>query len=310
MLLLAGFVLVEAHVNAPLLPPRVVLNRVRGASYLSVAMSGIAIFGVFLFLTFYIQQAKGFSPVVSGLSFLPLTVCIITASSTVNIVLLPRNGPRPLVTAGMLLGAAGMVLLAQLTPTSSYATGILPGLCVLGLGFGLIFAPAISSATFDVAPGDVGVASAMVNTMQQVGGSIGTALLSTVAATSTLAYARSHEGALEALSTVHGFTTAFTISAAILAAVRCSRFCSCPADLSPQQRRGLRTTAGHQSGKGSRGSASTNERRCDCRRIKRSRGGRTPGGVRDDAAQGPAGLGIHAGSGRFAGFCQRPPPAA
>lgn len=217
-MLLAAFVQVEQHVDAPLLPLRVLLNRVRGASYLTVALSGISIFGVFLFLAFYVQQVKGFSPIVSGLSFLPLTACILIASTTANIALLPRTGPRPLVTTGMVLGGTAMILLAQLTPTSSYAREILPALCILGVGFGLIFAPAISSATFDVAASDTGVASAMVNTMQQIGGSIGTALLSTVATSSTLAYTQSHPGTPLAVGTVHGFTTAFTVSACIFAA--------------------------------------------------------------------------------------------
>lgn len=216
--LLTGFVLVQQRVADPLLPLRVVLDRVRGTCYLAVGLSAIAIFGVFLFLTFYLQQVKGFTPIVAGLSFLPLTACIVTASTSANIVLMPRTGPRPLVCAGMGLGAAGMFLLARLSVTSSYSVGVLPSLLLLGLGFGLIFAPAISSATYGVALRDTGVASAMVNTMQQVGGSVGTALLSTVAASSAAGFARSHAGAGVAVrSAVHGYTTAFTLSGAIFA---------------------------------------------------------------------------------------------
>jgi len=142
-----------------------------------------------------------------------MTAGIVTASTTSNIVLLPRTGPRPLVATGMTLGAGGMFLFARLTPTSGYAGHVLPSLVVLGLGFGLIFAPAISSATYGVAQRDAGVASAMVNTMQQVGGSIGTALLSTVAAS----FARSHAPSanLAVRSAVHGYTTAFTVSGLI-----------------------------------------------------------------------------------------------
>ncbi|MCW2779485.1 MAG: transporter [Frankiales bacterium] len=217
--LLVAFVLLQQRVAAPLLPLRVVLDRVRGTCYLAVGMSAVAIFGVFLFLAFYLQEVKGFSPIVNGLAFLPLTACIVTASTSSNIVLLPRTGPRPLVTTGMVLGAVGMGLLSRLTPTSGYAAHVLPALMLLGLGFGLIFAPAISSATLGVDRRDAGVASAMVNTMQQVGGSIGTALLSTLAASSTASYARTHEGAnVMVRSAVHGYTTAFTVSSLIFVA--------------------------------------------------------------------------------------------
>jgi len=218
-LLLVAFVLVQQRVTHPLLPLRVVLDPVRGTCYLAVGLSAIAIFGVFLFLTFYLQQVKGFSPIISGVSFLPLTACIVTASTASNILLLPRVGPRPLVTAGMTLGGVGMLLFTRLTPGSGYAANVLPSLLVLGFGFGLIFAPAISSATLGVAPRDAGVASALVNTMQQVGGSIGTALLSTVAATAATRFAHSHGGpGGAARAAVHGYTTAFTVSAAIFLA--------------------------------------------------------------------------------------------
>ncbi len=213
--LLVAFVLVQRRVAAPLLPLRVVTDRVRGTCYAAVGLSAVAIFGVFLFLTFYLQTVHGFSPVVSGLAFLPLTAGIITSSTSSNVLLLPRVGPRPLVGTGMVLGATGMFLLSRLTPTSSYAGGVLPSLVVLGLGFGLIFAPAISSATYGVAPRDAGVASAMVNTMQQVGGSVGTALLSTVAAHAAASYASSGRvsgPAAAVQSAVHGYTTAFTLS--------------------------------------------------------------------------------------------------
>ncbi|MHA3703758.1 MFS transporter [Jatrophihabitans sp. YIM 134969] len=216
VVLLGAFVLVQRRVAHPLLPLRVLASRVRGTSYLAVGLSAIAIFAVFLFLTYYLQQVKDFSPIVTGLSFLPLTAGIVTASTNANIVLLPRFGPRPLVPTGMALGALGMFLLARLSPTSSYAGGVLPSLIVLGLGFGLIFAPAISSATYGVERQDAGVASAMVNTMQQVGGSVGTALLSTLAASSTVRFARTHTRSDEqVLAAVHGYTTAFLLSGSI-----------------------------------------------------------------------------------------------
>lgn len=216
--LLAVFVVVERRVSNPLLPLRIILDRNRGGSYLSVAFSAVAIFGVFLFLTFYLQQIKGFSPIITGVGFLPLTAAIVTASTLSNIKLLPRVGPRPLVVVGMLCGCTGMLLLSRLGVGSAYASGILPALIVLGLGFGFIFAPSINEATARVDPQDAGVASAMVNTMQQVGGSVGTALLSTLAAGATTTYIRAHHAAgtaAVARGAIHGYTVAFETSAVI-----------------------------------------------------------------------------------------------
>ncbi len=217
LLLLAGFVFAERRSSHPLLPLRVILDRTRGGSYVAVGLSGIAIFGVFLFLTYYLQEVKGYSPVTSGLAFLPLIACILLSSNVSSIVTLPRFGPRVLITTGMLLGAAAMSYLAQLTVTSSYLGDILPALLVMGLGFGMIFAPAINTATAGVQRQDSGVASALVNTMQQVGGSIGTALLSTIALTATATYLAAHDtGPLApAIAATHGYTTAFTVSAGV-----------------------------------------------------------------------------------------------
>ena len=217
--LLAAFVAVEARAAHPLLPLRVIADRNRGGSYLALGLSAVSLFGVSLFLTFYLQQTKGFSPVRTGLAFLPLTATVVIAATSANVVLLRRIGPRPLLTLGMLLGAAAMVWLAQLTPTSSYAGHVLPALLVLGLGLGNIFAPAIASATYGVEPQYTGVASAMVNTMQQVGGSIGTAVLSSIFASAVTAYEAHKPPTPQLLSqaTVHGYTVAFWVAAGIFA---------------------------------------------------------------------------------------------
>jgi EmrB/QacA subfamily drug resistance transporter len=219
VVLLSAFVLVESRVEHPLLPLRVVVHRDRGGSYLAVAMSAIAIFAVFLFLTYYLQQNLGLSPMMAGVAFLPMVACIMFSSITANVRLVPRFGARPLVPTGMLMGAAGMLYLTGLGPHASYAGAILPSLLVMGLGFGLIFAPSIATATLGVGQDDAGVASAMVNVSQQVGGSIGTALLSTIAVTATASFATTHVGSpgLAAQAAVHGYTTAFTWSAAIFA---------------------------------------------------------------------------------------------
>jgi len=218
VVVLAGFVLAEQRVSHPLLPLRVVLNRTRGGAYVAVFLSGIAIFGIFLFLTYYMQLIKGDSPFTTGLLFLPLIGCILISSNLSSIVLLPRVGPRALIASGMLLGVIGMIYLSRLTVASSYVSGVLPALLVLGLGFGMIFAPAINTATAGVRREDSGVASALVNTGQQVGGSIGTSALSTIALTATSSYLVAHHtGALApAAAAVHGYTLAFAVAAGVL----------------------------------------------------------------------------------------------
>ncbi len=218
VLLLAGFVVTEQRARHPLLPLRVILDRTRGGSYVAVFISGIAIFGTFLFLTYYLQVVKGESPLTTGLLFLPMIGCILISSNLSSIALLPRLGPRVLIASGMLLGAGGMAYLTQVTVTSGYASGVLPALVILGLGFGMIFAPAINTATFGVARQDSGVASALVNTMQQVGGSIGTSALSTIALTATASYLITHHTSplAPAIAATHGYTVAFAVSAALL----------------------------------------------------------------------------------------------
>ncbi|HEV3169072.1 MAG TPA: MFS transporter [Actinocrinis sp.] len=216
--LLAGFAAAERRVRHPLLPLPVILDRTRGGAYVAVGVAGIAIFGVFLFLTYYLQTVKGYTPVGTGLAFLPMIACILAASNTSSIFLLPRLGPRTLIATGMLLGGGAMAYLTRLTATSGYVSGVLPSLVVMGLGFGMIIAPAINTATAGVRPQDSGVASALVNTMQQVGGSIGTAALSTVALTATARYLAAHptpSRAVAAAAATHGYTLAFGVAAAL-----------------------------------------------------------------------------------------------
>jgi EmrB/QacA subfamily drug resistance transporter len=217
--LLGAFVAVERRVANPLLPLRVVADRNRSAGYLSVAAVGAGLFGVFLFLTYYMQQTLGFSPLTTGLAFLPMMGVLIPVGGIAQTRLLPRFGARPLVTTGMLLSAAAMVMFTGVGVDSRYVADILPGLLVMGLGLGMVFAPAMSTATLGVDPADAGVASALVNTGQQVGGSIGTALLSTLAASAASSFASGSRPSAElvAQAAVHGYTTAFVWSAAIFA---------------------------------------------------------------------------------------------
>jgi EmrB/QacA subfamily drug resistance transporter len=219
VVLLTWFVAIEVRSDQPLLPLRVITDRTRAGSYLALGVSAVSLFGVSLFLTFYLQRTKGFSPIETGLAFLPLSAAIVVVATSVSTVLLRRVGPRPLLTLGMLLGAASLVWLAQLTPSSSYAGHVLPALIVLGVGLGNIFPAGIATATYGVDRQDAGVASAMVNTMQQVGGSIGTALLSSIFASAVTAYAANQPHTPEVLSqaTVHGYTVAFWVAAGIFA---------------------------------------------------------------------------------------------
>ncbi len=216
--LLVAFVLAEQRIAVPLLPLRVVADRSRGVAFASVAVAGLAMFGLFLFLTYYLQSVKGFSPVLSGLAFLPMIFCVMISSNLSNIVTLPRFGPRVVITVGMLLGSGALAYLSRLQVHTSYAVGVLPALIVMGLAMGSVMAPAMNTATAGVQPQDSGVASALVSTMQQVGGSIGTAVLSTIVATVSANYAADHASAgagLAAQAATHGYTVAFAISAGI-----------------------------------------------------------------------------------------------
>ncbi|MCD9144411.1 MFS transporter [Streptomyces albireticuli] len=221
--LLAAFVVVESKVKAPLLPLRVLTERNRAGVYLSLGLAAIAMFGLFLFLTYYLQVVKGYKPVTTGLAFLPMIATMIAGSTQIGARLMTRVAPRWLMGPGFLLAGVGMLLLTQIDLGTSYVTGILPGLVVMGLGMGTAFMPAMSLATHGIQPRDAGVASAMVNTSQQVGGAIGTALLNTIAASATTAYATSHAAGatsvdlLKLQSMVHGYSTAIWWAVGILA---------------------------------------------------------------------------------------------
>jgi EmrB/QacA subfamily drug resistance transporter len=219
--LLALFVLAELRVPHPLLPLRIVLNRLRGGSYLSIGLSAIGMFGIFLFLTYYLEEILRYSPVVTGLAFLPMIGALVLSSTTSSATLMPRFGPRILIPTGLLIAVGGQIMLAtQLSVTTSYASGILPGLVVIGLGLGLVFSSALNTATYGTDPADAGVASAMVNTCQQIGGSIGTALLNTIAASALSSYLVTHGTSpiAAANGAVHSYVVAFWVSASIYAA--------------------------------------------------------------------------------------------
>ena len=217
--LLAAFVAIERRVSSPLLPLRVVMDRNRAAAFISMGLAAVAMFGVFLFLTYYLQVSRGYSPVTTGLAFLPMTLVVMISAVVATTRLRSRVGPRPLIVTGMALGAIGMLMLRGIGLDSSYAGVILPGLVVMGTGLGLVFSTAMNSATLGVEPQDAGVASATVNAAQQVGASLGTALLSTLAASAATSVLAGHRPtpALVAHAAIHGYTTAFTVSAGVFA---------------------------------------------------------------------------------------------
>jgi EmrB/QacA subfamily drug resistance transporter len=247
VLLLVAFVLLQQRVAHPLLPLRVVLDRRRGGAYLAIGLAAIGMFAVFLFLTYYLQQTKGFSPLQSGFAFLPFVAGILTSSTVVVPRLLPKIGPRFLIAAGQLLGMAGLLYLWRLQADSGYAVHVLPALFVMGLGMGLIFASCFNTATSGTRPADAGVASALVNTGQQVGGALGTALLNTFAASATASYVSSHgqSPALLAQAAVAGETRAFLIAAGVFLFGAVLSLLVIPSGPNPVPQRGAQVPAGH-----------------------------------------------------------------
>ncbi len=225
VVLLAAFAAWQTRAAHPLLPLHVVLDRNRSGAYLSMLFVSAGLFGTFLFLTYYLQQTLGYSPLVTGVAFLPLSGAIIVAANLSTIVLMPRIGPRPLVAFGLLAAAGGAVWLAQLGMHTGYATGVVGPILMSGIGMGMVFAPAINAGTFSVAPQDSGVASATLTVGQMLGGSIGTALLNSIFAAAVTAYLTAHlaaarligRQALTGQALVHGYTTAFWWSAGIFA---------------------------------------------------------------------------------------------
>jgi predicted MFS family arabinose efflux permease len=219
VLLLGLFTWIEHRSAHPLLPLRVVTDRNRGASFLSIGIAGAAMFGVFLFLTYYLQETRGYSPVDTGVAFLPMTASILVSAAIGTTKLRARFGPRVLVALGMALGSIGMLILTQLSVDSSYAADILPALLVIGAGVGFVMSTSMNNATLGVREEDAGVASATVSASQQIGGSIGTALLSTLAASAATSFIAGQRptAALVASASVHGYTTGFAWAAGMFA---------------------------------------------------------------------------------------------
>jgi len=225
VVLLVLFAIWQTRARNPLLPPRIVLDRNRGGAYASMLIASSGMFGVFLFLTYYLQQTLAYSPVVTGFAILPIAGGIAVAANLSTIVLMPRLGPKPLVATGMLVAAGAMTWFAQLGPHTVYAAGVLGPLILTGIGLGLVIAPSINTGTFGVAPRDAGVASATVTVGQQLGASIGTSLLNTIFASAVASYLTLHVASVRLIgrqallgqALAHGYDTAFWWVAGIFA---------------------------------------------------------------------------------------------
>jgi EmrB/QacA subfamily drug resistance transporter len=223
VLLLALFAVWIGRAATPLLPPRILLDRTRAGGYLSVFISALCLFAMFFFLTYYLQRTLGYSPIRTGLAFLPNSVTLAIAANMATIVLLPRVGPRVVVSSGLLIAAGAMAWLAQLGAHTSYSSGILGPILLAGFGFGLVFAAAFTAGTFGVEPHDASVASATVSVGQQLGASVGTALLNTLFASAVTSYLATHaapssgSATLNELAQARGYDTAFWWTSGIAA---------------------------------------------------------------------------------------------
>ena len=202
VVLLVSFVLFEAYgTSSPMMPMRIFENRNRGGTYLVMLVVGAAMFGTFFFITFFIQGVREYSALKTGFAFLPLAV-VIGITSQVVARLLPKLGPKPLIVTGTAVMTVALLWLSTVNADSSYAGRVLPGLLAMGLALGLLFVPLTATAVSRIDDTDAGLASALLNVGQQVGGAIGLSVLATVFATSAKNYAGAHESGL--LAAVRG----------------------------------------------------------------------------------------------------------
>ncbi|SDZ54210.1 MFS transporter [Herbiconiux ginsengi] len=227
-ILLVAFVWWQRRAAHPLLPLSIVVDRNRGASFSSVFIAGAGLFGVFLFVTFYLEKSLGYTPIETGVAFLPMIASLVVAAQLSTNLLLPRLGPKLMVPGGMILATVGMLMFTRLTLQSSYAADLLPAFIILGFGIGSIMPASIQTATLGIDGHFAGVGSALVNTSQQVGGSIGTALLNTLAATAAADYVAAHlpvtdqvtaDAAVASYATAYWWGAGFFAFGAVLSAL-------------------------------------------------------------------------------------------
>jgi predicted MFS family arabinose efflux permease len=215
-MILAGFVAHQRTARWPLLPLSILRERNRAAAYINRFTAATGNFTVIFFLTFILQENLHLSPVWAGLGVVPMMIGIIVGSNIAS-VLLPRLGPRGVSVIGLLASAAALWALSRLSPSTTYWSGIPAPLLVFGLGQGVTTSVAVNTATQGLPADHVGAASALVSVMQQLGGSIGTALLSSIAASTTAAYIATYHIHGPAADT-HGYDIAFLATAGIFTA--------------------------------------------------------------------------------------------
>ena len=223
--LLTLFVLIERRATHPLLPLRIILDRNRGGSFLASLLVGTAMLGTFLSLTYYFQGTLHYSAMKSGLAFVPFSLGVITGATSASR-LLPRFGPRFVIMSGLTLSAVGLGIFTLLGVHTTYVSLVLPAIVIVSVGMGLSFVAMSSTSLLGVTPADAGVASALVNTTQQTGGSLGAALINTIATGATASYLALHgtSASAEVAGSIHGYTTAFTFSATMLALAAVTAF--------------------------------------------------------------------------------------
>ncbi len=231
--LLVAFVVIERFSSHPLLPLRVISERNRSGSFMTTLLIGLGLFGTFLFLTYYLQQTLHYSALKTGVAFLPFSVGIV-AGATVSSRLIMRLRPRVVMSVGLLMAITGVLIFAQIGVHSGYWTLLFPAEMIMAFGMGMVFVPVNNTALVGVSPADAGVASALINSTQQIGGSVGTALLNTIASSVTATYLHAHgvlgsvaaatgaaaaggaAAATVSAGTVHGFAVAFAFAGLFL----------------------------------------------------------------------------------------------
>jgi EmrB/QacA subfamily drug resistance transporter len=214
IVLVVAFVAIERRHEDPLVPLRIFSNRSLAASNATLLVVAAALFGVFFFCTLYLQQVLGYSALETGVAYLPLSLTIIAASTLASRVV-DRFTPKPVLAAGLLVSTVGFVLLTRVSGHGDYASHVLPAMIVLGTGLGMSFVPITISATNGVAAGDSGLASGLINATQQVGGSLGLAILSSVSTSRTTSALQG--GATLPSALTHGFKGAFIVAAGLCA---------------------------------------------------------------------------------------------
>jgi predicted MFS family arabinose efflux permease len=223
ILLLAAFVAVERRAPQPLLPMRVLAHRARAGAFTSITLMFVAMFGFYLFMSYYTQAVLGYSPVQAGMTLIINAIAALLGSTLIAGKLHGRVPPATLIVAGLLAAAAGMFILTNLTPETPYILPLYltPALVLTGLGLGCVMSPTASLATADIQPQDIGSASAAYNAAQQLGAALGTALLNTIAISAASSYLTATADATPAAASVHGYTIALAVGSGILVAAAC-----------------------------------------------------------------------------------------